>query len=69
MFCAKFSRNWPYGFGEDVENVNSFQIDRLMDSLTNDMRSEKLTWASSSGEQSKKQRPVNLQKYLVLDKT
>ena len=49
--------------------MNSFQIDRSMDSLTNAMRSEKLTWASSSGEQSKKQRPVNLQKYLVLDKT
>ena len=49
MLCAKFGWNWRSGSGEEVENMKSFQTDRLTDRRT-DRQSEKLTWVLSSGE-------------------
>ena len=31
MFCAKFGRNWPSGFGEEDDNVKSSQTDERTD--------------------------------------
>ena len=55
MLCAKFGWNWPSGSGEEVENRKSLQTDRQTDrrtdgQTTDERRSEKLTWAFSSGE-------------------
>ena len=63
MLCAKFGWNWPSVSGEEDENVKSLQTDGQMDGqtdgrtdgqtdrqTTDDRWSEKLTWASSSGE-------------------
>ena len=47
MICSKFGWNWPSGSGEEVENVKVY---RQTDRQTDDGRSEKLTWAFSSGE-------------------
>ena len=50
MLCA-FGLNWPSGSWEEVENRKSLQTDRRTDrQTTEDRRSEKLTWAFSSGE-------------------
>ena len=46
MLCAKCGRNWPSGSWED-EIVKSLQTDRWM---TDNRRSEKLTWIFNSGE-------------------
>ena len=56
MLFANFGWNWPIGSGEEVENKKSLQTDgrtdRHTDRQTDDgrRRSEKLTWAFSSGE-------------------
>jgi hypothetical protein len=52
MICAKFGYNWSSGSGEEVENVKVYRrTDRQTDRRTPDNgRSEKLTWAFSSGE-------------------
>ena len=56
MLCAKFGWNWLSGSGEEVENKYT---DRPKDGrtdgrtnrqMTDDRRSEKLTWGFSSGE-------------------
>ena len=57
MLCAKFGWNWPGGSWEEVKNRKSIpdaQTDRQNDrrtdwQTTDDRRSEKLTWAFSSG--------------------
>ena len=55
IFCAKFGWNWPSGSWEEVENRKSLQTDGQTDrrtdrQTTDERRSEKLTWAFSSGE-------------------
>ena len=56
MLCAKFGWNWPSGSWEEVENRKSLQTGGQMDirqthrQTTDERRSEKLTWAFSSGE-------------------
>ena len=55
ILCAKFGWNWPSGSGEVDENVKSLQTDGRTDGrtdrqTTDDRRSEKLSWAFSSGE-------------------
>ena len=59
MLCAKFGWNWPSGSGEEVKNRKSLQTDGQTDrqtdrrtdrQTTDERRSEKLTWAFSSGE-------------------
>ena len=47
MLCAKFGWYWPSGSWEEDENVKSLQTDGR---TTDNRRSEKLTWAFSSGE-------------------
>ena len=57
MLCAKFGWNWLNASGEEDEIVESLQTDVPMDQRgrtyeqTDERRSEKLTWAFSSGEQ------------------
>jgi hypothetical protein len=56
MICAKSDQNWPSDSGEEVENVKVYrQTDRQTDGTTDNRRSEKLTWAFSSGELKKGQ--------------
>jgi hypothetical protein len=52
MICAKSGYNWSSDSGEEVENVKVYrQTDGRTDRRTPDNgRSEKLTWAFSSGE-------------------
>ena len=51
MLCAKFGWNWPSGSWEEDENGKSLQTGGQTDRrTTDDRRSEKLTWAFSSGE-------------------
>ena len=59
MLCAKFGWKWPCCSWEEDENVKSLQTDGQTDrqtdgrtdgQTTDNRRSEKLTWAFSSGE-------------------
>ena len=52
MLCAKFGWNWPSGSWEEDENVKSLQTEGQTDrrTMTDNRRSEKLSWAFSSGE-------------------
>jgi hypothetical protein len=44
MICAKSGQNWPIGFGEEVKNVKSLQMDKRTDRWAmNNWRSEKLS--------------------------
>ena len=48
---AKFGWNLPHGSREEDDNMKSLQTDRQTDGQTTDnKRSEKITWAFSSGE-------------------
>ena len=58
MLYAKFGWNGPSGSEEEVENVKSLQTDRQMDKPMDNRRSEKLTWAFSSGELKSKQTSI-----------
>ena len=49
-FCAKFGWNWLSGSGEKAENVKSVRQRRQRRRTTDKFWSEKLTWASVSGE-------------------
>ena len=51
MLCAKLDWNWPSGSGEGDENVKSLRKSQRRQRQTTDkFLSEKLTWASGSGE-------------------
>ena len=51
MLCVNFGWNWPSGSWEEDENVKSLLTNIRTDGRTTDnRRSEKLTWAFSSGE-------------------
>ena len=45
MPCAKLCWNWPRGFGEEIENVKSLQIDRRTDRQTRGGQKSSLGWA------------------------